>query len=267
MKFQNKLRKAISQNNSLLCVGLDPDPGKVKDLFKFNQRIIDQTADLVCAYKPNSAFYSAVGTSGIEDLKETIDYIHKQYPQIPVILDAKRGDVGHASEMYAQEVFDYFGADAATVNPYLGEDGLEAFFKRSDKGIIVLCKTSNPSADDFQNLKADGEPFYLKITRKTIVWNKKYKNILMVIGATYPKELGKIRKLTADMTFLIPGVAAQGGDLQATLKNGLINPPSSSSSSRGSKRGLIISASRSIIYDQNPRLAAQKLKDEINKYR
>lgn len=257
MDFAAKLQKAILQNNSLLCIGLDPDPAKNKDQFNFNKKIIDQTASLVCSYKPQFAFYGAEGTKGIENLKKTIDYIHKKYPRVPVLLDAKLGDVPHTSEMYAAEVFDFLQADGVTVNPYLGEDSLQPFLKRQDKGIAVLCRTTNPSAKDFQDLVIDGEPLYLKVARKVVAWNKKYKNLLMVVGATYPNEIKKIRHIAPEMTFLVPGVGKQGGALKETLKNGLKN----------NGLGLIISSSRSIIYARNPIKAAQELRDEINKYR
>jgi len=260
VNFQDKLDKAISKNNSLLCVGLDPDFTKLKKgqgQFEFNKTIIDQTAGLVCAFKPQIAFYAAAGLEGLDDLKKTIRYIHENYQNVPVILDAKRGDVGHTSEMYIKEVFDVYGADAVTVNPYCGFDSIEPFFKRSDKGIVVLCRTSNPSAADFQDLKIDGEPLFIKVARKVVDWDKKYKNLLIVVGATYPNEMKMIREIASKMTFLVPGVGSQSGDLENTLKNGL----------RKDGRGLIISSSRDIIYAQDPKLAAQKLKDEINKYR
>ena len=260
MNFQNKLDKAISANNSLLCVGLDPNPQDLrgaKSQFEFNKAIIDQTASFVCCFKPQVAFYAAVGLKGVEDLKATIDYIHKHHPHIPVILDAKRADVANTSEMNAKEVFDVYEADAVTVNPYLGEDSLEPFLNRRDRGIVVLCRTSNPSAVDFQDLKVDGKPLYMKVAQKVADWDKKYKNLLMVVGATYPNEMKKIREIATRMTFLVPGIGSQSGDLENTLKNGL----------RKDGRGLIISSSRGIIYAQDPKLAAQKLKDEINKHR
>lgn len=260
MKFQDNLEKAVTRNNSLLCVGLDSDIEKLKQgetLSQFNKWIVDQTADLVCAYKPNIAFYAAAGIKGLGDLKRTVDYIHKNYPHIPVILDAKRGDIGNTSEMLVKEVFDVFEADAVTVNPYLGEDALEPFFKRKDKGIIILCRTSNPSSKDLQDLKIEGEPLYVKVAKKITIWDKKYKNLLMVVGATYPSELKNIRQIAPDMTFLVPGIGAQNGDLKSTLLNGI----------RKDGKGLIITSSRVIICDQNPRTAAQKLRNEINKYR
>lgn len=260
MKFQDKLEKTIIKNNSLLCVGLDPDIEKFKQgetLPQFNKWIVDQTADLVCAYKPNIAFYAAAGIYGLEDLKRTVDYIHKNYPHIPVIFDAKRGDVGPTSEMYAKEIFDFFDADAVTVNPYLGEDSLEPFFKRKDKGIFILCKTSNPSSSDFQNQKVGQIALYQVVAIKIVAWNKKYGNLGPVIGATSPAEIKLVRQIAPDLTFLIPGIGAQKGNLRNVLKGGL----------RKDRQGLILSASRSIIYDQDPRFAAQKLRDEINKYR
>lgn len=260
MTFAQKLEKAITKNNSLLCVGLDPDSSKFpknQTIFQFNKWIIDQTADLVCAYKPNIAFYEAAGIEGLNELKKTISYLKKNYPHIPIVLDAKRADIGSTSEMYAKAAFDFLDVDAITTNPYLGKDALEPFFERRDKGIIILCKTSNPGAGDFQDLVVREKPLYIQIAKKVIAWNKKYGNLLMVIGATYPEELKKIRDLTANMTFLIPGIGVQGGDLKRTLKNGL----------RKDGKGLIISASRSIIYTQDPRIVAHKLRDEINKYR
>lgn len=260
MNFQDKLDNAVSKNNSLVCVGLDPDFSKLKkgqSQFEFNKNIIDQTADLVCAFKPNIAFYGANGPQGLQDLKKTIDYIHKNYSQIPVILDAKRGDVGHTSEMYAREVFDAFGADAVTVNPYCGFDSLEPFFRRQDKGVIAICRTSNPGAADFQSLKIGDEALYIRVAHKIIEWNEKYPNVFLEIGATWPEEIGILRTLTENMPFLVAGIGAQEGNLELTLKNGL----------RKDGKGLIISASRSIIYAQDPNLAAQQLKDEINKHR
>jgi len=260
VKFYDKLSKIITENNSLLCIGLDPDKGKLsegQDQFQFNKNIIDSTFNVVCCYKPQIAFYSAAGVDGITSLKKTIDYIHKKYPQIPVLLDAKRVDVGHTSQMYAKEVFDYFRADAVTVNPYCGLDSLEPFFKREDKGIFVICRTSNPGAADFQDLKIGINPLYVEVAKKIIDWNKKYPNAYLEIGATWPQEIGVLRKLAPKMPFLIAGIGAQGGDLKGTLENGLT----------ADMRGLIINSSRGIIYNQDPKAAAWDLKNEINKYR
>ena len=263
MNFYDELEKIQKKNNTLLCVGLDPEIEKIatrnkgRTLFGFNKWIIDQTHDLVCCFKPQIAFYAAAGQKGISDLKKTIGYIHKNYPLIPVLLDAKRADVGHTSAMYAKEVFDYFNADAVTVNPYCGYDSLQPFFERKGKGIFVICRTSNPGAADFQDLKVDGKELYIKVAEKIINWNRNYPNVYLEIGATWPEEIGVLRKLAPDMPFLIAGIGAQGGDLEGTLKNGLTKD----------KRGLIINSSRGIIYNQDPKKAAHNLKDEINKYR
>lgn len=259
MNFQDKLDAAISQNNSLVCVGLDPDPEnpKSRNQFIFNKRIIDQTSSYVCAYKLQYAFHAAKGLKGLEDLKKTIDYLKKNYLQIPIILDAKRGDVEITSRMYAKEVYDFFGADAVTVNPYLGLDSLIPFLERREKGTIILVRTSNPGAGTFQDLTVGKDPLYLKVVQEIIKWQRKYPNLLMVVGATWPEEIGKIRKVAKNITFLVPGIGAQGGDLKKTLKNGL----------KKNGKGLIIAASRSIIYANDPKIACQKLKDEINKYR
>lgn len=260
MDFLTKLEKLQGKNNSLLCVGLDPDFEKLeneKNQFEFNKKIIDETADYVCCFKPQIAFYAAAGLQGLENLKKTIDYIKKRYPEIPVLLDAKRGDVGHTSEMYVKEIFDFYGVDAVTLNPYCGFDAVKPFVKRKEKGVFIICRTSNPSSVDFQDLSSNGEPLFLKVAKKIVEWSKNYPNAMLQIGATWPKEIKIVRNITPDMIFLTAGVGAQGGDLKATLVNGL----------RQDGRGLIVSVSRSIIYGQNPANAAKDLKDEINKYR
>ncbi len=272
MTFLQKLKKTIKKNNSLLCIGLDPDLQKFPKylidsedpIFEFNTSVIDSTYDLVCAYKPNIAFYSAYGISGLKSLIKTIKYIHDRYTDIPVILDAKRGDIGSTSEQYAKEAFDIFNADSVTVNPYLGFDALEPFLKRKNKGIIILCRTTNPSASNFQDLKVNGEQLYIIVAKKIIKWHKQYKNCLMVVGATWPKHLEKIRRLAPDMFFLVPGIETQGGDLQKTLQYG----------STKLNSGLIINSSRAILYASNgkdfaekARNEAQKLREQINTYR
>lgn len=267
MTFLQKLEKAIKKNNSLLCVGLDPDLDKIPQhllkldypLFAFNKEIIDSTYDLVCAYKPQIAHYAACGIRGINSLLKTIDYISRKYSTIPIILDAKRADIGSTSRLYAKEAFDVFKADAVTVNPYFGLDSLQPFLERKNKGIIILCRTSNKSASDFQDIEISSNnlPLYLHIARKVKEWNETYENCLLVIGATWPEEIRKVRDVAPDMFFLVPGIGAQGGDLKNTLENGL----------RKDKSGLIIHSSRAIIYAQNPRQAALTLRNEINKYR
>ncbi len=226
MNFMEMLSGAWLRNNSLLCVGLDPDPGKIPEhlrtlkapLFEFNRAVIEATADLVCAFKPQIAFYAA---SGLErDLERTIAYIHENHPGTPVILDAKRGDIGSTAKMYAREVFDRYGADAVTVNPYLGGDTLDPFLDRGDKGIIILCRTSNPGAADIQDLKVTGEKLYRIVAGKAArEWNRNG-NVLLVVGATYPQELGEVRSMVGTMPLLVPGIGAQGGDIERAVTNG-----------------------------------------------
>lgn len=248
-----------------MCIGLDPDLEKIplvflrkkNPVFEFNKSIIDSTCDLTCCYKPQFAFYASQGLSGIKALIQTITYIHFRYPEVPVILDAKRGDIESTAKQYAKEVFDIYSADAVTVNPYLGLDSLKPFLERKDKGIIVLTRTSNLSASDFQDLKINSMPLYAKIAEKVVSWNKIYGNCLMVLGATWPEQLREVRKIAPKMFFLIPGIGAQGGDLKETLNAGLTKD----------KSGLIISSSRGIIFAENPRKEALKLREEINKYR
>jgi len=260
VNFQNRLEKIQDKNDSLLCVGLDPDPDKFppsQSIFDFNKKIIDTTSPYVCAYKPQIAFYSAQGPKGLDDLKKTIDYIKETYPEIVVILDAKRGDVPNTSEMYVKELFDVYNPDSATVNPYLGFDSLEPFFKQSDKGIFVICRTSNPGASEVQDLLINNEQLYIKIAKRILKWSENYDNVMLEIGATWPGEIGVLRKIAPEMVFLIAGIGAQGGDLEKSVKNGL----------RSDQKGLIINSSRGIIYASNPKQAAQNLRDEINKYR
>lgn len=272
MTFQNKLNQVVKKADSLVCVGLDSDIEKIPSflkekkypLFEFNKAIIDGTADLVCAYKPNSAFYEAEGASGIEQLKMTCDYLRSKYPDTIIILDAKRADIGSTNEGYIKFIFDYLGVDAVTLHPYLGKEAVQPFLDKRDKGCIVLCRTSNPGAGEFQDLDTGGEKLYKVIAKKVVEeWNEN-DNCLLVVGATYPEELREVRKIAGDMTFLVPGVGAQGGDIEKTVKAGL--------NSKGS--GLIISSSRGIIFAstsrdfaQKARTAAEALKDEINKYR
>jgi len=264
MTFQQKLDAAIEKNNSLLCVGLDSDIEKLPEKFKsekypqftFNKWIVDQTADLVCAFKPNTAFYEARGIRGVEELKLTCDYIRTTYPNIPIILDAKRGDIGNTNRGYVKFAFEYLQVDAITIQPYLGREAIEPFLEQKNKGIIILCRTSNPGAGELQDLKVGNEPFYIVLAKKIINdWNKNG-NCMLVIGATYPEELAEIRKIAGDMIFLVPGIGAQGGDLESTMKFGL----------NSQKKGMIINSSRGIIFAENPKEEARKLRDEINKY-
>lgn len=270
MTFTEKIAAAWRNNNSLVCVGLDTDIDKIpagvrkakKPIFEFNKAVVDATADLVCAYKPQIAFYSAAAAE--EELQATIAYIHERCPRIPVILDAKRGDIGSTAELYAKEVFDRYHADAVTVNPYLGGDTLKPYLERKDKGVIILCRTSNPGARDIQDLEVNGKKIYRVVAEKAVKdWNANG-NVLLVIGATYPRELSEIRSVSGDMAFLVPGIGAQGGDVEQAVING--KTPDGA--------GMIINSSRGIIYAgrgddfaQAARRAAIELRDEINQYR
>jgi orotidine-5'-phosphate decarboxylase len=259
--FQSKLDQAVDQNNSLLCVGLDPDHHKLPPTvgqFSFNKAIIDATADLVCVFKPNPAFYEALGAPGVEALKQTCDYIHEHYSHIPIIIDAKRGDIGNTNTGYVEYIFDYLGADAVTVPPYMGAESLKVFLDRKDRGIIVLTRTSNPGAGEFQDLQIVDQPLYQHVAKQVATeWNANG-NCALVVGSTYPDELRQVRTIVGpDMPILVPGTGAQGGDLAASLQAGL-GP---------NGRGLIINASRGVIFAPNPRTAAQNLRDEINKHR
>ncbi|MFC2070750.1 orotidine-5'-phosphate decarboxylase [Chloroflexota bacterium] len=264
MKFVDKLINATRKNKSLLCVGLDSDSEQIPgglSVFEFNRAIIDATSDLVCAYKPNIAFYEALGADGFNVLKQTVDYIPAD---IPVIVDAKRGDIGNTAKAYAQALFTYFNFDAATVSPYLGFDSLEPFIEYQDKAIFILCRTSNAGAVDFQSLLCDSEderrPLFEVVARKAGQWNK-YGNIGLVVGATYPEELKLIRQLQPEMPLLIPGIGAQGGDLALTVRYGI--------DAQGEKA--IINSSRQIIFTSKEkdfaeaaRQAALSLRNAIN---
>lgn len=267
--FQQKLNALVVKNNSLVCVGLDSDVRKLpKHLesvtypqFVFNKAIIDSTYDIVCAYKPNSAYYEARGADGIAELKMTCDYLNMTYPEIPIILDAKRGDIGSTNEGYVAYAFDYLGVDAITLHPYLGREAMQPFLDRKDKGYIILCRTSNPGAGEFQDIVTSGEAIYKVVARNVVrEWNANG-NCLLVVGATYPEELAEVRKIAGDMTFLVPGIGAQGGDVEKTVKAGL----------NSKKSGMIINSSRGIIFasgypdfTDKAREKAQKLRKIIN---
>jgi len=261
MKFVDKLLNISRRNKSLLCVGLDPDPELIPgvDILQFNKAIIDATRDLVCAYKPNLAFYEALGIEGLTILHRTIEQIPGD---IPIIGDAKRGDIGNTAKAYAKALFSVFGFDAATVNPYLGLDSIEPFISYQDKGIFILCRTSNPGASDFQNLCTDGLPLYEVVAQKAKEWNV-YGNIGLVVGATYPEELKKVRSICPEMCLLIPGIGAQGGDLASEVNYGV--------DARGKRA--IIAVSRQILYASKgkdfaraARDMAEKIRNQINSY-
>jgi orotidine-5'-phosphate decarboxylase len=265
--FIQALSKAWRQNDSLVCVGLDPEierfprhlAGQGSPIFQFNKAIIDATADLVCAYKPQFAHYAAYEAE--DQLERTIEYIHRSHPDVPVILDSKRGDVGNTAERYAIEAFERYGADAVTVNPYLGGDSLEPYLRRADKGVIVLCRTSNPGARDLQDLKIGERALYQVVAQLAAQrWNSRG-NSLLVVGATYPEELAQVRALVGDMPLLVPGVGAQGADVAQAVRSG----------QTADGTGLIISSSRAILYASQgedfasaARAATEKLRGEIN---
>ena len=262
MRFTDKLLNISRKNNTLLCIGLDPDPELMPgvDVLEFNKAIIEATSDLVCAYKPNLAFYEALGSEGFAILEKTVRYVPGD---TPVIADAKRGDIGNTARAYARALFSIFGFDAATVNPYLGFDSIEPFISNQDKGVFILCRTSNPGATDFQNLRTNGLPLYEVVAQKASEWNI-YSNIGLVVGATYPEELRRVRSICPEMPLLIPGIGAQGGDLASAVLYG--------ADAGGQK--VIISVSRQILYAsqqkdfaQAARNAAREIRTQINDYR
>ena len=268
MMFYQKIRKIQKARNSLLCVGLDPDIGKIPPflrrnrdpLYEFNRRIIDATQDLTCAYKLNLAFYEVMGKKGWEALEKTRDLIPRE---VLTIGDGKRGDIGNTAEMYARALFDKLRLDAATVNPYLGSDSVAPFLRNPRKGAFVLALTSNKAARDFQYLKSAGRPVYEHVIAAVIKWNR-LENCGLVIGATRPAELRRIRNLAPQLPFLIPGIGAQGGDLEAAVRFGCT----------GSGDLALINVGRSILYASSGKdfaVAARKeavaLRDEMNRYR
>ena len=261
MSFYEKLAKAMERNDSLLCVGLDSDISKMPvgidmspdGVLEFNSRIVETTKDLVCAYKPNIAFYEALGDEGWGVLRQTIDIIPND---IPVIVDAKRGDIGNTAKAYAKAIFEGLCADAVTLNPYLGWDSIEPFAAYEDRGAFVLCRTSNPSAGELQDLGGD-EPLYMTVARKVVEWNGN-SNLGVVAGATYPDEIKSIRGVLGDeVPILIPGIGSQVGDLELAVKNGTNNQGSMA----------VINSSRGIIFADDPREAAQKTRNDINIHR
>ena len=271
MGFIDKLRNRWQQADSLLCVGLDPDPAKFPDayvddgdaLFGFCRDIVDATAEFACAFKPQIAYFAA-HNGGEAALQRLIAHINGAHPDVPVILDAKRGDIGSTAEQYAVEAFDRFGADAVTLNPYMGRDSAAPFLQRNERGCVFLCHTSNPGARDFQELLVDGAPLYQHVAR-TIAseWNADG-NCALVVGATFPQELKLIRGIVGDMPLLIPGIGAQGGDVEATVRNG----------KTADGIGLMINSSRGILYASSgagyaeaAADAARDLRDAINRHR
>ena len=272
--FIEQLQQRWNRKDSLLCVGLDPDPSRLPSslnkepdgLQNFCRRIVDATAEYVCAFKPQVAYFAASGRE--DDLASLITYIHEHHPAIPVILDAKRGDIGSTARLYAQEAFVRYAADAVTVNPYAGEESVQPYLEYADRGVIVLCRTSNTGSDWLQTypqMYPEMEPVYLRVADAATRWNTNG-NVMLVAGATFPEELGAIRARVGDMPILVPGIGAQGGDLRSVITVGC--------DSRGA--GLVINASRSVLYAsdgpdftgsfaQGAADAAREMRDEIRK--
>jgi len=267
MHFIEALHRRWHSANTLLCVGLDPEPDRFPahiktapdPVFTFCREIIDATAEYACAFKPQIAHFSALGAE--DALARVIAHIHHQYPGIPVILDGKRGDIGSTAEHYAREAFERYQADAVTVNPYLGRDSVQPFLDRKDKGVILLCRTSNPGAGDLQDLPVEGRPLYQHLAQMVSEhWNT-HNNCALVVGATWPGQLREVRALVGDMPLLVPGIGAQGGDAKAVVEN----------AKTADGTGLIVSASRSILYassgedyPQAAATAARTLRDTLN---
>ena len=266
--FREQLDAAWAKNDSLLCVGLDPDLERLpphllrraQPILAFNRAIVDATADLVCAFKPQIAHYSAVGAE--LELERTIQYIHACHPDIPVILDAKRGDIGSTAVMYAREAFERYDADAVTVNPYLGYDALEPFFAYARRGVLVLCRTSNPGGraiqgDNDAQVGEDAEPLFLKIARLAAQEWDEHGNVNFVVGATEPEALTKVRGVIGERTMLVPGIGAQGGDPASAVAAGL----------NSSGTGLVISSSRALLYCDDGHQFADAVRDAASRTR
>ncbi len=272
MSDQTKLPSVIEKYDrradaveSLLCVGLDSAVERLPDRFRsadnpqfaFNQWIIEQTHPYVSAYKPNIAFYEARGDQGLQDLKLTLDYLHANHPDILTVCDAKRGDNSTSNKGYVTGIFDWLGFDAVTLQPYMGSTVLQPFLERSEKGCIILCRTSNPGDDELQALMIDGKLLWQVVAEKVRdQWNTNG-NCMLVVGATVPDELRQVRALVGDMTILVPGIGAQGGSVEAAVTAGI----------NSTGKGLIISASRSVIFADDPAAEARALRDEINQFR
>jgi len=265
MAVMTKLHLREKKVNSLLSVGLDSDLAQLPERFQkekfpqfaFNKWIIEQTHEYVSCYKPNLAFYEARGDKGVAELKMTVEYLQENYPDIFLIADAKRADIGSTNKGYVSSIFDWLNFDAITLHPYLGREALAPFLEREDKVSIILCRTSNPGAGEFQDLSVNGTPLW-KVVAKRVNddWNKN-KNCMLVVGATYPTEMAEIRKEVGEMTLLVPGVGAQGGDVSSVMNAGM----------NSAGNGLIINSARGIIFAENPAKEAKKLCEEIRGYK
>jgi len=275
MDFMRALRQRWSDADSLVCVGLDPEPARFPAqfsndpdaVFNFCRAIVDATAPHVCSFKPQIAHFAALGAE--DALARLVAHVHAAHPGIPVILDSKRGDIGSTAKHYASEAFDRYGADAVTANPYLGRDSLQPFLDRADKGVVILCRTSNPGAADLQDLMAgdgagDARPLYQHVAAKVArEWNS-HGNCMLVVGATWPEQLREVREIVGDVPFLVPGVGAQGGDVEAVVIN----------ARTADGTGLVVSSSRAVLYASDGEdfadaaaAEAKRLRDQINRYR
>ena len=255
------LIEQIQKKKSFLCVGLDTDINKIPQdllamedpIFEFNKQIITKTAEFAVAYKPNTAFYEVYGAKGWQSLERTIQYIKNNYPDIFIIADAKRGDIGNTSANYAKAFFNSLKADALTVAPYMGKDSVEPFLGFEDKWVILLALTSNAGSKDFQYLNTGEQTLYKPVLQTATTWASSEK-MMFVVGATHPEELGEIRAMLPDYFFLVPGVGAQGGDLQSVAKYGL-----------NKECGLLVNSSRGIIYASNKFDFADRAAEEAQK--
>ena len=270
MSFMQTLRARWDRAGSLVCVGLDPEParfpaqfaGDPDAVFNFCRAIVDATAPYACSFKPQIAHFAALGAEGA--LQRLIAHVHSAHPGIPVILDSKRGDIGSTAQHYATEAFDRYGADAVTANPYLGRDSVQPFLDRADRGVVILCRTSNPGAGDLQDLSIDGRPLYQHVAEKVArEWNG-HGNCALVVGATWPAQLREVRAIVGDVPFLVPGVGAQGGDVEAVVTHAKTDDGT----------GLIVSSSRAILYASSgadfaeaAAAEAAALRDLINRHR
>lgn len=263
--IQEKYDHRADEVDSLLCVGLDTTAEKAREVFPnsaspqldFNKQIIDLTGEYAAAFKPNLAFYEAEGEEGLRQLRETVAYIQQNFPNAVTIGDAKRADIESTNTGYVKAIFDTLGFDAVTLHPYLGRRALKPFLDRVDKACIVLCRTSNPEAGEFQDLIFNGKPLWQIVTENvSTTWNDN-NNVMLVVGATYPEELRQVREIVGEMTLLVPGIGAQGGEVEKVVRAG----------QNKIGKGMIINSSRGIIYATDPRSAARDLRDQINDYR
>ena len=267
MTFIEKLKNRWTRSNSLLCVGLDPDfdrfPLSIKEkknpYFEFCTAIVDATAEFACAFKPQIAYFASCGAEG--ELKDIIDFIHEKHPDIPVVLDSKRGDIGSTAKHYAKEAFVRYGADAVTLSPYMGFDSVQPYLEYEDRGAILLCRTSNPGGNDIQMLQVDGKPIYQRVAELASgPWNLTGQ-LGLVVGATYPNEIAAVRAIVGDLPLLVPGVGAQGGDINACVTAGVTKDMT----------GMMINSSRAILYASKAEdfkeaaaRVAQETRDKIN---